>query len=107
MQARRTLQNLRETALNYTKNIAASKVAVKLEAAIQHHMAKEQTISALNYIHTWSRIQDQIKARRLYMLTEARIKQKKLENQLKLAAKIHELQVHYYCHMMFLAFNFC
>ncbi|XP_027911717.1 protein IQ-DOMAIN 1-like [Vigna unguiculata] len=91
--ARRTLQNLRETALNYTKNIAASKVAVKLEAAIQHHMAKEQTISALNYIHTWSRIQDQIKARRLYMLTEARIKQKKLENQLKLAAKIHELQV--------------
>ncbi|KAG2396710.1 Protein IQ-DOMAIN 1 [Vigna angularis] len=82
--ARRTLHQLRDTALNY---IAPSKVELKLEAA------KEQAVTALNYIHTWSRIQEQIKARRVYMLTEARIKQKKLENQLKLAAKIHQLQV--------------
>ena len=67
--------------------------AVKFEALIQDHMAREQTVTALNYIHTWSRMQDQIKARRLYMITEARIKQKRLENQLKLEAKIHELQV--------------
>ncbi|RDX75761.1 Protein IQ-DOMAIN 1, partial [Mucuna pruriens] len=77
--ARRTLHHLRG--------------AVKFEALIQDHMAREQTVTALNYIHSWSRIQDQIKARRLYMITEARIKQKKLENQLKLEAKIHELQV--------------
>ncbi|XP_014494082.1 protein IQ-DOMAIN 1 isoform X2 [Vigna radiata var. radiata] len=85
--ARRTLHNLRDTALNYTINIAPWKVELKVEAA------KEQAVTALNYIHTWSRIQEQIKARRLYMLTEARIKQKKLENQLKLAAEIHQLQV--------------
>ncbi|KAK7342708.1 hypothetical protein VNO80_25664 [Phaseolus coccineus] len=90
--ARRTLHHLRDTALDYTVIIAASKGAVKLEATIQDHMAKEQTLTALNYIHLWSRIQEQIKARRLHMLSEARIKQKKLENQLKLAAKIHELQ---------------
>ncbi|KAL3016503.1 hypothetical protein AAZX31_06G216900 [Glycine max] len=76
--ARRTLHHLRG--------------AVKFEALIQDHMAREQTVTALNYIHTWSRMQDQIKARRLYMITEARIKQKRLENQLKLEAKIHELQ---------------
>lgn len=93
MQARRTLHNLRDTALNYTINIAPWKVELKVEAA------KEQAVTALNYIHTWSRIQEQIKARRLYMLTEARIKQKKLENQLKLAAEIHRLQVYYYCHL--------
>ncbi|KAK7317733.1 hypothetical protein RJT34_02203 [Clitoria ternatea] len=67
--------------------------AVKFEALIQDHMAREQTVTALNYIHSWSRIQDHIKARRLYMITEARIKRKKLENQLKLEAKIRELQV--------------
>jgi len=93
MKARRTLHHLRDTALDYTIIIAPSKGAVKLEATIQDHMAKEQTVTALNYIHLWSRMQEQIKSRRLHMLSEARIKQKKLENQLKLAAKIHELQV--------------
>ncbi|KAJ1423122.1 IQ motif, EF-hand binding site [Sesbania bispinosa] len=77
--ARRTFQHLRG--------------AVKFEALIQDHMAREQTATALNYIHSWSRIQDQIRARRICMITEARIKQKKLENQLKLEAKIHELEV--------------
>jgi len=93
MKARRTLHNLRDTALDCTIIIAPSKGALKHEATIQDHMAKEQAITALNYIHLWSRLQEQIKARRLHMLTEASIKQKKLENQLKLAAKIHELQV--------------
>ncbi|CAJ1978513.1 unnamed protein product [Sphenostylis stenocarpa] len=91
--ARRTLHHPRDNALNYTINIAPSNGAVKLEALIQDHMAREQTGTALSYIHSWSRIQEQIKTRRLYMITEARIKQKKLENQLKLEAKIHELQV--------------
>lgn len=79
MQARRTLHHLRG--------------AVKFEALIQDHMAREQTATTLNYIHSWSRIQEQIKARRLCMITEAKIKQKKLENQLKHEAKIHELEV--------------
>ncbi|KAK7324544.1 hypothetical protein VNO77_28186 [Canavalia gladiata] len=77
--ARRTLHHLRG--------------AVKFEALIQDHMAREQTATALSYIHSWSRIQEQIRARRICMITEARIKQKKLENQLKLEAKIQELEV--------------
>ncbi|XP_062093435.1 protein IQ-DOMAIN 10-like [Humulus lupulus] len=60
---------------------------------VRVHTVKDQTISALSHIHSWSRIQDQIKARRLSMVKEARIKQKKLENQMKLEAKIHELEV--------------
>ncbi|XP_027928112.1 protein IQ-DOMAIN 1-like isoform X2 [Vigna unguiculata] len=77
--ARRTLHHLRG--------------AVKFEALIQDHLAREQTATALNYIHSWSRIQEQIRARRICMITEARIKKKKLENQLKLEAKIQELEV--------------
>ncbi|KAF7822660.1 Protein IQ-DOMAIN 1 [Senna tora] len=65
----------------------------KFEALIQDHLAREQTATALSYIHSWCSIQDQIRARRLCMVTEARIKQKKLENQLKLEAKLHELEV--------------
>ncbi|KAK7335098.1 hypothetical protein VNO80_26869 [Phaseolus coccineus] len=77
--ARRTLHHLRG--------------AVKFEALIQDHLAREQTATALNYIHSWSTIQEQIRARRICMLTEARIKKRKLENQLKLEAKIQELEV--------------
>ncbi|MED6218772.1 Protein IQ-DOMAIN 10 [Stylosanthes scabra] len=63
----------------------------KFEALIQD--PREQTATALSYIHSWSRIQDQIRARRICMITEARIKQRRLESQLKLEAKIHELEV--------------
>nr|AFK38907.1 unknown [Lotus japonicus] len=77
--ARRTIQHLRGV--------------VKFEALIQDHMAREQTATTLSYIHSWSRIQDQIKARRFCMITEAKIKQRKLENQFKLEAKLHELEV--------------
>ncbi|XP_028763674.1 protein IQ-DOMAIN 1 [Neltuma alba] len=69
----------------------------KFEALIQDHLAREQTATALSYIHSWCRIQDQIRARRLCMVTEAKIKQKKLENQLKLEAKLHELEVEWNC----------
>ncbi|CAL0310670.1 unnamed protein product [Lupinus luteus] len=65
----------------------------KFEALIEDQMAREQTETTLNYIHSWSRIQEQIKARRLYMITEKRIKRKNLENQLKHDAKVNELAV--------------
>lgn len=78
-QARRTFQHLRGTE--------------NFEALIQDHMAREQTSTTLNYIHSWSRIQDQIRARRICMITAARIKQRRLESQLKLEAKINELEV--------------
>lgn len=77
--ARRTFQHLRG--------------AENFEALIQDHMARDQTGTTLNYIHSWSRIQDQIRARRMCMITAARIKQKRLESQLKIEAKINELEV--------------
>lgn len=50
-------------------------------------------MSALNHIHYWSKIQSEIGARWLGMVVESRARQKKLENQLKLEAKIHEFEV--------------
>ncbi|XP_030479020.2 protein IQ-DOMAIN 10 [Cannabis sativa] len=69
------------------------KGTVQIRDFVGVHTVKDQTMSALNHIHSWSRIQDQIRARRLCMVKEARIKQKKLENQIKLEAKIHQLEV--------------
>ncbi|KAJ4837377.1 hypothetical protein Tsubulata_006272 [Turnera subulata] len=54
---------------------------------------KKQASSTLKCIHSWSNIQAYIRARRHHMVTEGRIKQKKLENQLKLESKLHELEV--------------
>ncbi|KAA8523973.1 hypothetical protein F0562_010596 [Nyssa sinensis] len=65
----------------------------KFQAFIESHNAINQASSALSQIHSWSRIQTEIRARRLCMVTEGRIRQKKLENQLKLEAKLHELEV--------------
>ncbi|WJX73201.1 IQ-domain [Trifolium repens] len=76
--ARRTFQNLSR--------------AEKFDALIQDHMATDQTATTLNYIHSWSRIQDEIRARRICMITAARIKQRRLESQLKVEAKINELE---------------
>lgn len=77
--ARKTLLHLRGT--------------VKFHGLIQDHTGIEQASTALSYMHSWSRIQDRIRARRLHMVTEGRIRQKKLENQLKIEAKLHELEV--------------
>ncbi|GLT48594.1 hypothetical protein SLA2020_222090 [Shorea laevis] len=60
---------------------------------VQAHPVKEQTSSTLSHLHSWCDIQSRIRARRLCMVTEGRIKQKKLENQMKLEAKLHELEV--------------
>lgn len=54
---------------------------------------KNQTTSALNHIHFWSKMQSEIRARWLGMVVESRARQKRLENQLKLEAKIHEFEV--------------
>lgn len=59
----------------------------------QKSSMKRQATTTLGYLHSWSKIQFQVKARRLFMVTEGRLKQKKLENQLKLEAKLHDLDV--------------
>lgn len=65
----------------------------KLQALIQGHSAKRQASSTLSYLHSWSKMQGQIRSRRIHMVTEGRLRQKKLENQLKLEAKLQGLEV--------------
>ncbi|XP_059661455.1 protein IQ-DOMAIN 10-like [Cornus florida] len=77
--ARRALRHLRGT--------------VRFNSLIEVNNAAMQTSNTLSHIHSWSRIQADIRARRLCMVAESRIRKKKLENQLKLEAKLHELQV--------------
>lgn len=75
------------------KTLRRLKGIVRLQILTQGHHVKKQSSTTLNYLHSWSRIQDQIRARRLCMVTESRMKQKKLENQLKLEAKLNDLEV--------------
>ncbi|TXG66802.1 hypothetical protein EZV62_008077 [Acer yangbiense] len=68
----------------------------RFNVLIQEHNVQKQTSGALSCIHSWSNIQAQIRNRRLCMVTEGRIKQKKLENQLKLETKLHDLEVEWH-----------
>ncbi|XVF70100.1 hypothetical protein PTKIN_Ptkin11bG0135200 [Pterospermum kingtungense] len=67
--------------------------AGRFNAVIQGHTVKQQTSSTLSYLHSWCNIQSQIRARRICMVTDSRLKQKKMKNQLKLEAKLLELEV--------------
>lgn len=69
------------------------KGTVKLRAVTLGSSSKKQASVTLKYLHTWSRLQTEIRARRASMTVEARIKQRKLENQLKLETKLHDLEV--------------
>ncbi|KAL3522413.1 hypothetical protein ACH5RR_015247 [Cinchona calisaya] len=66
---------------------------LRLQALLQGQSIKKQASSTLSYLHSWSKIQAQVRARRLCMVTEGRLRQKKIENQLKLEAKLHDLEV--------------
>ncbi|KAK3010419.1 hypothetical protein RJ639_012312 [Escallonia herrerae] len=75
------------------KNFRHLKGMVRLQTLTQGHSVVKQASTTLSHLHTWSRIQGEIRARRICMVTESRIRQKKLENQLKLEAKLHGLEV--------------
>ncbi|XVF40386.1 hypothetical protein PTKIN_Ptkin01aG0109200 [Pterospermum kingtungense] len=75
------------------KRLRRLKGTVRLQAQIQTHSIKKQSTTTLNFLHSWSNIQAQIRARRLCMVTEGRLRQKKIANQLKLEAKLHDLEV--------------
>ncbi|KAL0305667.1 UNVERIFIED_CONTAM: protein IQ-DOMAIN 1 [Sesamum radiatum] len=60
---------------------------------VQRDSVMKQASTTLSRLHSWSRIQAQIRARRVHMVLEGRLRQKKLENQLKLEAKLHDLEV--------------
>ncbi|KAJ0989362.1 hypothetical protein J5N97_007718 [Dioscorea zingiberensis] len=75
------------------KTLRSLKGIKRLQVLSQTHPVKKQGTTTLNYIQSWSKIQMEIRARRACMVAEGRIKQKKLDNQLKLEAKLHDLQV--------------
>ncbi|KAK4485282.1 hypothetical protein RD792_007915, partial [Penstemon davidsonii] len=77
--ARRTLRQMKGT--------------VRLQNLVQRDFVKKQASTTLNHLHSWSRIQSQIRSRRAHMVTEGRLRQKKLESQLKLESKLHDLEV--------------
>ncbi|KAK4793951.1 hypothetical protein SAY86_011945 [Trapa natans] len=75
------------------KSLRCLKGIARLQTTMQNMSIKKQATTTLDYLHSWSRIQSNVRARRLCMVTEGRLKQKKLENQLKLEAKLHDLEV--------------
>lgn len=60
---------------------------------VQHDSVKNQASNALNRLHSWTKTQAQIRARRANMVMEGKLRQKKLENQMKLEAKLHDFEV--------------
>ncbi|XP_052202059.1 protein IQ-DOMAIN 9 isoform X3 [Diospyros lotus] len=75
------------------KKLRRLKGIFRLQILTQSQSVSKQASTTLSHLHSWSRIQGQIRARRVAMVTEGRIRQKKLENQLKLEAKLHDLEV--------------
>ncbi|CAN8316060.1 unnamed protein product [Cochlearia groenlandica] len=59
----------------------------------EKHSVKKQAVITLRYLHSWSKIQSEIKARRVCMVTESRMMHKRLENQQKLEAKLHDIEI--------------
>lgn len=75
------------------KALRRLKGILRLQLITQSYPVQKQSTTTLNLLHSWCKIQAQIRARRLCMVTEGRIKQKKLENRQKLEAKLHGLEV--------------
>ncbi|KAI4371028.1 hypothetical protein MLD38_019305 [Melastoma candidum] len=75
------------------KALQRLKRIVRMQKLTQRFPVQRQAVTTLGYLHSWSKIQAQVRARRLSMVTEGRMRQKKLENQMKLEAKLHELEV--------------
>ncbi|XP_027367130.1 protein IQ-DOMAIN 1-like [Abrus precatorius] len=75
------------------KALGRLKGFTKLKILTDGYSVKKQASTAITYLHSWSKIQSEIRARRICMVTEDRIRRKKLESQLKLEAKLHDLEV--------------
>ncbi|KAM7280263.1 hypothetical protein ACFE04_007397 [Oxalis oulophora] len=79
------------------KRLHRFKGATKFYDLIKGGNVKKQTSTTLGHIHSWCKIQSEISARRLHMVTEGRARQKKTENQLKLEAKLQDVEVEWNC----------
>ncbi|KAG5023421.1 hypothetical protein JHK85_019763 [Glycine max] len=65
----------------------------KLKIQTQGSSVQKQAATTITYLHSWSKIQAEIRARRICMVTEDRIRRKIIHSQLKLESKIHDLEV--------------
>lgn len=79
--------------LQARKALRRLKGILRLQILTQSYPVQKQSTTTLNLLHSWCKLQTQVRARRLCMVTEGRIKQKKLENQQKLEAKLHDIEV--------------
>jgi len=79
--------------LQARKALQRMKGAIRFQKMTQAQSVRKQATSTLSHLHIWSRVQAQIRDRRQSMVIEGRLKQKKLENQMKLEAKLHDLEV--------------
>lgn len=52
-----------------------------------------QASNVMGYIQTWNRVQSRISDRRTCMVTEGRMRQKRLESQMKVEAKLQNLEI--------------
>ncbi|KAG6416638.1 hypothetical protein SASPL_124072 [Salvia splendens] len=75
------------------KSLRRMRGTVRLQKLVQCDSIKNQASATLSHLHSWTKTQAQIRARRANMVMEGRLKQKKLENQLKLEAKLHDFEV--------------
>lgn len=75
------------------KTLRHLKRAKRLQTIAERYDVQKQVSSTLSHLQSWSKIQTQIRARRACMVTEGRIKQKKQDNQLKLEAELHGIEV--------------
>ncbi|KAJ8527723.1 hypothetical protein K7X08_015174 [Anisodus acutangulus] len=75
------------------KTLRRVRGAVRFQGVIEGLSVNNQIAGTLKQIHCWSKIQSEIKGRRLSMVTQGSNKQKKIQNQQKLEAKLHELEV--------------
>lgn len=69
------------------------KGVLRLQTLTRGEFGKKQASNTLTNLQTWTKIQAQIKTRRQHMVEDGGIRQKKLENQLKLETKLHDLEV--------------
>lgn len=75
------------------KTLRHLKGVQRLQTLTQGDIGKKQTLNTLINLQSWSKIQSQIRTRRLRMVEDGGIRRKKIENQLKLNAKLHDLEV--------------
>lgn len=83
------------TQMQAKKTLRCLKGVKRLHIIGQTNPVNKQTAATLNYIQSWNKLQAEIRNRRAFMVTEGRNRKKKQENQMKLEAKLQNLQVNF------------